>query len=120
MPDNSDIEQKARGCRAKSCDRRRSSKTPSPNKVPIQSIVRAMSVLQELARQHEGVGLLDLSRMVGLHKSTVFRVVRTLVLLGYVEQVASRDVYAISRSPKLVLRIVPNESARTSRTTGRA
>lgn len=56
--------------------------------------------------------MLELSRMVGLHKATVFRVVRTLVLLGHVEQVASRDVYVITRSLSLALHIAPDESER--------
>jgi hypothetical protein len=113
-PDGSPIpSDKAKRRRADFRNRRRSSKTPSPNKVPIQAIVRAMSVLQALAHRPAGVRLLELSRMVSLHKSTVFRVVRTLILLGYVEQVASRDVYAISRSQTLVLQIAPDDSGPT-------
>lgn len=104
---------KAKRRRANFRGRRRSSKTSSPNTVPIQAIVRAMSVLQALAHRPSGVRLLELSRMVSLHKSTVFRVVRTLILLGYVEQLGSRDAYAISRSQRLVLRITPNDSGPT-------
>jgi IclR helix-turn-helix domain len=82
----------------------------SPNKVPIRAIVRAMSVLQVLAQRPAGVALVELSQMVGLHKATVFRVVRTLILLGYVEQAASRDIYAISPSQKIVLRKTSEKS----------
>jgi len=82
----------------------------SPNKVPIRAIVRAMSVLQVLAQRPAGIALVELSQMVSLHKATVFRVVRTLILLGYVEQAASRDIYAVSRSQKLVLRKTSEES----------
>jgi len=69
-----------------------------------------MSILQVLAQRPAGVGLVELSQMVSLHKATVFRVVRTLILLGYVEQATSRDIYALSRSQKLVLRKTSEES----------
>jgi hypothetical protein len=48
--------------------------------------------------------------MVSLHKATVFRVVRSVILLGYVEQAASLDIYAISRSQKLVFGKTSKES----------
>jgi hypothetical protein len=69
-----------------------------------------MSVLQVLAQRPAGVALVELSQMVRLHKATVFRVVRTLILLGYVEQAASRDIYAISPSQKIVLRKTSEKS----------
>lgn len=66
------------------------------NKVPIQSVARAMAVLEVLARKSGGVGLVDLSRSVGLHKATVFRLLRTMMLLGYVVQAGDRKLYSIS------------------------
>ena len=44
----------------------------------------------------EGVGLVDLSRTVGLHKATVFRLLRTMMVLGYVVQTGERKLYATS------------------------
>ena len=43
------------------------------DKVPIQAVVRAFSVLEALATKPTGVRLADLSRIVGLHKATVYR-----------------------------------------------
>ncbi|MGQ3297315.1 helix-turn-helix domain-containing protein [Reyranella sp.] len=54
----------------------------SADKVPIQSVVRAFSVLEVLAGHPAGLRLADLSRLVGMHKATVFRLVRTMMLLG--------------------------------------
>ena len=66
------------------------------NMVPIQSVARAFSVLEALAGNPSGLKLADLSRMVGLHKATVYRLVRTMVLLGYVAQTADGEPYRIS------------------------
>lgn len=68
------------------------------NKVPIQSVARAMAVLEVLARKSGGVGLADLSRSVGLHKATVFRLLRTMMLLGYVVQAGDRKLYSIRQT----------------------
>jgi hypothetical protein len=72
--------------------------TSSPaDKVPIQAVVRAFSVLEVLAAAPAGIRLGDLSRTVGLHKATVYRLVRTLVLIGYVTQTADGEPYRVSR-----------------------
>lgn len=52
----------------------------------IQSIERGFAILEQIARHPRGIGLGDLSRRVGLHTSTVFHLVRTMVQLGYVGQ----------------------------------
>jgi hypothetical protein len=77
---------------------RRSTLLPA-DKVPIQSVVRAFSVLEVLAGSPTGLRLADLSRMVGLHKATVFRLVRTMMLLGYVAQTAEGEPYRVSDLP---------------------
>lgn len=64
-------------------------------KVPVQSLARAFSILEVLAERPTGVSLADLSRLVGLHKATVFRLVRTMVLLGYVVQTAEGEPYRV-------------------------
>ena len=64
-----------------------------------RAVSRAFQILEVLSREQQGIRLTDLS---GLHKSTVFRLVRTLVELGYVQQARQRDLYALSptkRSP---------------------
>ena len=66
-------------------------------KVPIQSVVRAFSVLEALAGNPAGLRLAEISRMVDLHKATAFRLVRTLVVLGYVTQSAEGERYRIRK-----------------------
>lgn len=52
----------------------------------VQSLVRAFSLLEAIADSREGLGLTQLSRATGLHSSTVFHLLKTMVGLGYVRQ----------------------------------
>ena len=61
----------------------------------IRAVSRAFQVLEALAAAPDGLRLQDLSELVGLHKATVFRLVRTLVQLGYVSQEGERETYAL-------------------------
>ncbi|MGB7177901.1 MAG: helix-turn-helix domain-containing protein, partial [Xanthobacteraceae bacterium] len=54
--------------------------------VGIQSLGRAFGILEEVARHRDGIGLADLSRLVGLHNSTTFHLAKTMVALGYLRQ----------------------------------
>jgi DNA-binding IclR family transcriptional regulator len=57
--------------------------------------VRAFSILEVIAGNPSGISLGDLSRSVGLHKSTAFRMVRTMAALGYVTQTKDRKLYRV-------------------------
>jgi IclR family acetate operon transcriptional repressor len=61
----------------------------------IQTLVRAFSILEAIAGSPAGINLSDISRSVGLHKSTAFRMVRTLAILGYVKS-DDRKLYYMS------------------------
>lgn len=63
----------------------------------VQSIARAFSILEEVARNREGIGLADLSKRVGLHNSTTFHLVKTMVSLGYIRQIQDSKRYRIGR-----------------------
>ena len=63
----------------------------------IQSLERAFSILEEVARNSEGISLSELSKRVGLHNSTTFHLVRTMVSLGYVGQSKDSKRYRIGR-----------------------
>lgn len=63
----------------------------------VQSIGRAFAILQEVARNREGIGLADLSKRVGLHNSTTFHLVKTMVALGYIRQMRDTKRYRIGR-----------------------
>ena len=54
----------------------------------IQSLKRASAILDAVARQPEGIGLAQISAELGLHNSTTFHLVQTLVTLGFLTQLA--------------------------------
>lgn len=62
----------------------------------VQSIGRAFAILEEVARNREGIGLAELSKRVGLHNSTTFHLVKTMVSLGYIRQLKDKR-YRIGR-----------------------
>src|SRR6185437_10060605 len=63
----------------------------------VQSIGRAFSIMEEIARNRDGIGLADLSKRVGLHNSTTFHLVKTLASLGYVRQMMDSKRYRVGR-----------------------
>ncbi len=52
----------------------------------IQSIARAFTLLQTIANHDNAISLTELSKRSGLHKSTVHRILGTLIDIGYVKQ----------------------------------
>ena len=63
----------------------------------VQSLARAFAILEEIAKNRDGIGLAELSKRVGLHNSTTFHLVRTMVTLGYVRQLKESKRYRIGR-----------------------
>ena len=66
-------------------------------RVGVQSLGRAFAILEEVARHREGIGLADLSKLVGLHNSTTFHLAKTMVSLGYMRQEKTTKRYRIGR-----------------------
>jgi DNA-binding IclR family transcriptional regulator len=64
-------------------------------RVRVQSLGRAFAILEEVARHREGIGLADLSKLVGLHNSTAFHLTKSLVSLGYIRQEKDSKRYRI-------------------------
>ena len=52
----------------------------------VQSIDRAIDIIEAVAVKEEGRSLTDISDTVGLHKSTAYRIIMTLVNRGYLEK----------------------------------
>ena len=71
-------------------------------RVGVQSLGRAFAILEEVARHREGIGLADLSKLVGLHNSTTFHLAKTMVSLGYIRQEKDSKRYRVGR-PLFVL-----------------
>jgi IclR family transcriptional regulator, KDG regulon repressor len=65
--------------------------------VGVQSLGRAFAILEAVARHRDGIGLADLSKLVGLHNSTTFHLAKTLVSLGYLRQERDSKRYRIGR-----------------------
>jgi DNA-binding IclR family transcriptional regulator len=63
----------------------------------VQSLGRAFEILEQVARHREGIGLVDLSKLIGLHNSTTFHLAKTLVSLGYMRQEKDPKRYRIGR-----------------------
>ena len=63
----------------------------------VQSIARAFAILEEVARNRDGIGLAELSKRVGLHNSTTFHLVKTMVQLGYLRQMRDSKRYRVGR-----------------------
>jgi DNA-binding IclR family transcriptional regulator len=64
-------------------------------RVGVQSLGRAFAILEEVARHREGIGLADLSKLVGLHNSTTFHLAKTMVSLGYIRQEKDSKRYRV-------------------------
>jgi DNA-binding IclR family transcriptional regulator len=75
---------------------------------PVQSVDRALSILELLARVGEA-GVSEIAADLGVHKSTAFRLVATLERRGVVEQVAERGKYRLGVG---VLRLAAATTAR--------
>src|ERR1700687_2518159 len=63
----------------------------------VQSLARVLASLEEVARHREGIGLAELSKLVGLHNSTTFHLAKTLVSLGYLRQEKDSKRYRVGR-----------------------
>ena len=61
----------------------------------IQSLERAFAILEEVARNREGITLAELSKAVGLHNSTAFHLLKTMAQLGYLSQLRDSKRYRI-------------------------
>ena len=63
----------------------------------VQSLGRAFSILEAVARHRDGIGLADLTKIVGLHNSTTFHLAKTMVALGYLRQEKDSKRYRVGR-----------------------
>ncbi len=59
----------------------------------VQTLDRSLDVLEALSQADEPLGVTEIGNRVGLHKSTVHRILQTLAYRGYVEKEKDRDRY---------------------------
>lgn len=63
----------------------------------IQSLERAAAILDAVARQPDGINLAAICAETGLHTSTAFHLIKTLVKLGFLSQGNDSKQYRIGR-----------------------
>ena len=61
----------------------------------VQTLDRALKIIELLALHGEGFGVTEIGQRVGLHKSTVHRILSHLVSQGYIEKDEVRPVYTL-------------------------
>ncbi|MCG8478838.1 MAG: IclR family transcriptional regulator [Spirochaetales bacterium] len=61
----------------------------------VQSLDRAFDILEFLARAQQPKGLIDISKEVGLHKTTVYRLLNSLKERGYIEKSDTTNLYRL-------------------------
>ena len=61
----------------------------------VQSIQRAFDILEVLATEREGLGVTELGARLGLHKSTVHRLLNTMMTLGYIDKKPITGAYCL-------------------------
>lgn len=62
----------------------------------VQSVDRTLSILELLSNYNDGLGITEISSMIDLHKSTVHRLLGTLIYKGFVIQDASTNKYKLT------------------------
>ncbi len=62
----------------------------------VQSVDRTLTLLEVLSDYSDGLGITEISDLVGLHKSTVHRLLSTLIYKGYVVQDEESSKYKIT------------------------
>ncbi|MGE5606336.1 MAG: IclR family transcriptional regulator, partial [Bacteroidota bacterium] len=65
----------------------------SENKV--QTIERTLDIIELLATVKEGLGVTEIGHHIGLHKSTVYRLLTALSNRGYIEKDPKNNTYKI-------------------------
>ncbi len=61
----------------------------------VQTLDRALNILELLAVQKSGLGVTEIGLKVGLHKSTAFRLLNALAERGYIEKDSDNGTYKI-------------------------
>ncbi|EOC99913.1 IclR family transcriptional regulator [Caldisalinibacter kiritimatiensis] len=62
----------------------------------VQSVDRALTILEVLSDYEAGLGITEISEKIQLHKSTIHRLLSTLIYKGYVEQDEKTSKYKLT------------------------
>jgi IclR family acetate operon transcriptional repressor len=83
----------------------------------IQSIERAVAILEVVASDPGGITLAEISAQLGLHNSTVFHLIKTLATLGIVEQFPGTKQYRVGSRLFMLAAGAMNENAMLTQAT---
>lgn len=83
----------------------------------IQSIERAVAILEAVANDPDGITLAEVSAQLGLHNSTVFHLIKTLATLGIVEQLPGTKQYRVGSRLFMLAAGAMNENAMLTQAT---
>ncbi len=70
--------------------------TQGKNGLTIQSVERALAILEEFSVREKELGVTEIAKRVGLNKSTCFNLINTLLQKGYLEQNPDNGKYRLS------------------------
>ena len=73
----------------------KATQTAKGDRTGIQSLERGFALLETIAAHPNGITLAELSKQVGLHTSTTFRLVKTMESCGYVRQARDSKRYTV-------------------------
>ncbi len=65
----------------------------------VQSLERALKIIDILAHSGKPMGVTEIGRLIGVHKSTAYRLVSTLRQFGYVDQDEETEKYFLGLKP---------------------
>lgn len=80
-------------------------------KYPVQTLEKALDIMDILFREgtNEGLGISDLSRKLGIGKSTIHRILDTLVAYGYIEKADESTRYRLGWKLFEIGNVVPRQ-----------
>ena len=86
-------------------------KTEHTPRYPVQTLEKALDIIEILFKEgvNEGLGISDLSRKLGIGKSTIHRILDTLVAYGYVEKTQESPKYRLGWRIFEIGNIVPRQ-----------
>ncbi len=61
----------------------------------VKSVGRALQIMDILSAERHGMGVTEIAKQIGIHKSSVYRLLSTLVEYGYVEQDEETERYKL-------------------------
>lgn len=70
-------------------------KGPFLEKNAVQSLDRALDIIELLSLEREGLGVTEIGNRISLHKSTVHRLLNSLADRGYIEKVERSSLYKL-------------------------